>query len=375
MPSLEPVTQPGTGRSSCDQSMLAAATGAPVTLCDIRGSPPVVTPDPREANCVSDQSGAQIEAAQLGQSDLAVSRLIFGGASIGGLCRPVSAVDAEEVLNTAWDLGVRTFDTAPHYGVGLSESRLGGFLATKDRSEFVLSTKVGRLLVPTTEDVEGVDGFYGTPRMTRVRDYSRDGVLASLEASRERLGLERVDIALVHDPDDYYDEAITTAIPALLDLRRAGVVGAVGAGMNQAEMLERFVEAFDIDCVMVAGRYTLLDNSAASLLELCAHKGVGALVAGVFNSGLLANPRPTSTYNYAPAPPHLVARAQMMAEACNRYGVELPAAALQYPLRHPGVTAVLAGAAKPGHIGKDVEYLRAEIPDELFDELDALRSG
>ena len=324
---------------------------------------------------MSDQPGTTIPTAQLGHSDVAVSRFILGAASIGGLYGPVSDAAAEEVLTTTWDLGVRTFDTAPHYGVGLSESRLGHFFATKDRSEFVLSTKVGRLLVPTTEDVEGVEMFYGTPRLTRVRDYSRSGVLASLEASRERLGFERVDIALVHDPDDYYDEAVTMAIPALLDLRKAGVVGAVGAGMNQAEMLQKFVEAFDIDCVMVAGRYSLLDNSAARLLDVCAGKGVGVLVAGVFNSGLLANPRPNATYDYVQAPPDLVAKAQMMERACSRYGIALAAAALQYPLRHPAVAAVLAGAAKPEHVRKDVEYLNAAIPDELFEELEALRGA
>ena len=190
--------------------------------------------------------------------------MILGCASIGGLYSPTDPQTAEEGLKAAWDAGVRTFDTAPHYGVGLSEERLGAFLSGKERSEFVVSTKVGRLLVPTDEDVEGAEGFYGTPQRARVRDYSRDGVRRSIEESCERLGLDRVDIALIHDPDDYWEAAIGEAYPALEELRSEGVVKAIGAGMNQAAMLERFVTESDIDCVLVAGCFSLIEESAAS---------------------------------------------------------------------------------------------------------------
>ena len=185
-------------------------------------------------------------------------------------------------LIAAWAAGVRTFDTAPHYGVGLSEERLGTFLSDKPRPEFVVSTKVGRLLVPTNLDVEGAEGFYGTPRRTRVRDYSRDGVRRWIEESCQRLGLDRVDIALIHDPDDYWEAAIEEAYPALEELRSEGVVSAIGAGMNQAAMLERFVTESDIDCVLVAGCFSLIEESATtSLFPMCRKRAVGVLAAGV----------------------------------------------------------------------------------------------
>jgi D-threo-aldose 1-dehydrogenase len=310
----------------------------------------------------------------IGQTGLRVTRLVFGGAPIGGLFAPVAEDAALATLEAAWAAGIRAFDTAPHYGVGLSERRLGRYLAGRPREEYVLCTKVGRLLVPADGDVEGAEGFYGTPRLTRVRDYSRDGVLASLEGSLDRLGTGRVDIALIHDPDDHGRQALDEAYPALADLRDQGVIGAVGVGMNQTEMLEWFLPRADLDCVLVAGRYSLLDQSAgAELLPLCADRGVRVLAGGVFNSGILADPRDGARYDYAPAPPALLARARRIRDICAAHGVPVAAAALQFTLRHPAVTAAVVGARSPAEITADAAYLSMEIPDELFIALAAVK--
>ncbi len=301
-----------------------------------------------------------------------VCPLVFGGAPIGGLYAPVSDAVAAETLTAAWAAGIRAFDTAPHYGAGLSERRIGEFLAGRPRDEFAVSTKVGRRLVPAAGDTEGAEGFYGTPPLTRIRDYSRDGVLRSLEESLRRLGLDRVDIALIHDPDDFLPEAADGAYPALAELRGQGVVGAIGAGMNFTAPLTWLVERCDLDCVLVAGRYTLLDDSAAkSLFPLCLRRGVAVLAGGVFNSGILAGADDDgATYDYAPAPPAVAARARLMRDACARHGVPLAAAALQFTLRHPAVTAAVVGARTAGEIASDVSYLSTHIPDALWAELE-----
>jgi D-threo-aldose 1-dehydrogenase len=296
--------------------------------------------------------------------------LAFGGGSIGGLYAPVSDEEAAQTLAAAWAAGIRTFDTAPHYGAGLSERRIGEFLAGRPRDEFVVCTKVGRRLVPATGDVEGAERFYGTPRLTRVRDYSRDGVRRSLEDSLDRLGLDRVDIALIHDPDDFVDQALDEAYPALAELRSQGVIRAVGAGMNSAAPLAWLVERCDFDCVLVAGRYTLLDGSAAEhLFPLCLRRGVAVLAGGVFNSGILAGADDGATYDYAPAVPALLTRARRLRDICARYHVPLAAAALQFTLRHPAVTAAVVGARAPGEIASDISYLSTDIPDALWGEL------
>ena len=311
-----------------------------------------------------------LEDRELGGTGLRVTRLVFGGAPIGGMFAPVDDGAALATLDAAWAAGIRAFDTAPHYGVGLSEQRLGRFLAGRPRDQYVLCTKVGRLLVPSGGDVEGTDGFYGTPRLTRVRDYSRDGVLASLEDSLGRLGTDHVDIALIHDPDEHGPQALDEAYPALAGLRAEGVIGAVGLGMNQTEMLEWFLPRADLDCVLVAGRYTLLDTRAAvSLLPECARRGVAVLAGGVFNSGVLADPGPGATYDYRPAPPELVDRARQIGAACARRGVPLGAAALRFTLRHPAVTAAVVGARRPEEIREDAGYLSASLPGAVFDEL------
>ena len=295
--------------------------------------------------------------------------LVFGGAPIGGLYAPVSDEAAAGTLAAAWDAGIRAFDTAPHYGVGVSERRLGAFLAGRPRDEFTVCTKVGRRLVPAAGDVQGEEGFYDIPPLTRVRDYSRDGVRRSLEESLGRLGLDRVDIVLIHDPDDVLEQA---AYPALAELRDQGTVRAVGAGMNSAAALAWLVERCDLDCVLVAGRYTLLDQSAGEVLfPLCQRRGVAVLAAGVFNSGILAGPGDGATYDYAPASPGLLARARRMRDACASYGIPLPAAALRFTLRHPVVTAAVVGARTPEEITADASYLSSPIPDTLWAELDA----
>jgi D-threo-aldose 1-dehydrogenase len=300
----------------------------------------------------------------------------FGGAPIGGLYTPVSDDEAASTLQAAWDAGVRAFDTAPHYGVGLSERRIGDFLTGRPRDEFVVSTKVGRRLVPADGDVDGADDFYGTPALTRVRDYSRDGVRATLEDSLRRLRLDRVDIALVHDPDDYLDEAASSAIPALAELRAEGVVEMIGAGMNSASALAWLVERTDLDCVLVAGRYTLLDQAAATeLFPLCEERGVRVLAAGVFNSGILADPEGNARFDYAPATEQVRERVAHLRYVCGKYGVPVGAAALRFTMRHPAVTSVVIGARTAAEITADVAYLNAPVPDELFGELAGSASG
>lgn len=298
---------------------------------------------------------------------------VLGCAAIGGLYRPISREDAHAALQAAWDLGIRSFDTAPHYGVGQSEEFLGEFLRDKPRDSFVLSTKVGRLLVDDPTAVDGTDGFFGVPARSRVRDYSADGVHRSLDESLARLGLDRVDVLLVHDPEDHMDQALGEAAPALAALRDQGVIKGFGVGTNFADVAERFVTETSADHVMIAGRYTLLDRRAErTLLPACTQRGVRATVAGVLNSGLLADPRPGAPFNYAPAPDWAVEAAQRMAKACEARGVTLRAAALQFPTRHPAVAAVVTGAGREASVRDTHEQLRTPVPDELWAELDAL---
>ena len=299
---------------------------------------------------------------------------VFGGAPIGGLYAPVSDQAAAATLAAAWDAGIRAFDTAPHYGGGVSERRIGEFLPGRPRDSFTVCTKVGRLLVPAGGDVEGAEGFYGAPPLTRVRDYSRDGVRRSLEQSLGRLRLDRADIVLIHDPDDFMSQAADEAYPALAELRAQGAVTAIGAGMNSPAPLAWLIERCELDCVLVAGRYTLLDDSAADVLfPLARRRGVTVLAGGVFNSGILAGAGDGATYDYAPAPPALLARARRMRDVCAGYGVPLAAAALRFSLRHPAVTAAVVGARSPEEIRQDVSYLDTHIPEALLRELAEIR--
>ncbi|GGS57907.1 oxidoreductase [Planobispora rosea] len=303
-----------------------------------------------------------------------LSRYGFGAAPIGNLFTAVDDATARAAVDAAYDAGIRLFDTAPHYGLGLSERRLGAALAGRPRDSYTLSTKVGRLLVPSTRGSAARDdeGFDVPADLRRVRDYSREGVRRSLEESLERLGLDRVDIALIHDPDDHWEQAVSEAYPALAELRAQGVVTAIGAGMNQWEMLARFVRETDLDVVMLAGRHTLLDQSGArELLPLCRERGVRVLAAGVFNSGLLATHEPSGTYDYAPAPGSLLARAREIAAVCERHGVTLPQAALAFPLRHPAVASVVAGARSAAEVTRNAALAARPVPGELWSDLAA----
>ncbi|WP_432042993.1 aldo/keto reductase [Streptomyces cadmiisoli] len=306
-----------------------------------------------------------------------LTKLGLGAAQLGNLARRVGEADAHEAVHAAWDSGVRYFDTAPHYGLGLSEQRLGAALAHHPRDEFVVSTKVGRLLVPSPETAHQEDdgGFAVPAAFRRTWDFSRDGILRSLEGSLERLGLDHVDIVYLHDPDDHWPEASTTGISTLIELRERGLVKAVGVGMNQAEMLTRFIRHCDVDLVMVAGRHTLLDHSAREeLLPFALEHGVGVVAAAVYNSGLLATPRPPAgaTYDYLPAPRELTDRAAAIADVCERHQVTLPQAAIAHPMRHPAVVSVVVGARDAAQSRTNADRLSAAIPDALWNELAAL---
>jgi D-threo-aldose 1-dehydrogenase len=300
-----------------------------------------------------------------------VTRLSFGGAVIANLFSPVTDSEARAAVDAAWDGGIRTFDTAPHYGLGLSERRLGDALRHRPRDQYVISTKVGRLLRPA-DPPYGQDpaGFAVPADHVREFDFSADGVRRSLDASLARLGLDRVDIALIHDPDDHGEQALREAYPALEKLRAEGCVGAIGVGMNQTAMLTTFITETDIDVVLMAGRYTLLDQSAAQdLLPAAAERGVAVIAAGVFNSGLLAAPAPGATYDYRTAPQDLLGRALRLADTCDRFGLPLRAAAARFPLTHPAVASVLIGARSAAEITDAVEMSKRAIPPGLWDAL------
>ncbi|SER50741.1 aldo/keto reductase [Lentzea albida] len=299
----------------------------------------------------------------------------LGGSALGNLYRPVSEVDARATVDAAWLAGVRYFDTAPHYGLGLSERRLGAALAERPRSEFVISTKVGRLLEPcATGGDDLAEGFAVPATHRRVWDFSADGVRRSLEASLARLGLDRVDLVYVHDPDDHSEQVLREALPALAELKAQGVVRGIGVGVNRWEVAERFVLAHPLDHVMLAGRYTVLEHAAtADFLSLCAERGVSVVAAGVFNSGLLARHEvpADATHDYTTAPAALVARARRIAGICRRHGVPLPRAALHFPFGHPAVRAVVVGARSAAEVTENVAMAAGEVPAGVWSDLRA----
>ncbi len=303
---------------------------------------------------------------------LSLSPLGLGCAQLGNLYHEITDETATATVRRAWDEGVRYFDTAPHYGLGLSETRLGAVLGEYPRDDYVLSTKVGRLLEPNPggADVQDDQGFAVPAAFRRRWDFSRDGVLRSLEESLTRLGLDRIDIAYVHDPDEHFEEVLEGAFPALLELREQGVLGAVGAGMNQAPMLTEFVRRADLDVVLVAGRYTLLDQPALDeLFPLCVEREVTVVAGGAFNGGILATTEPGRMYDYATAPVELVERASRIAEICARHGVELPQAALALPAAHPAVASVVVGAHDPEQVSVNARRARAWVPPVVWTEL------
>jgi D-threo-aldose 1-dehydrogenase len=304
------------------------------------------------------------ERVSLGRGDLRPTRLGLGTAPLGGLYEAVEDDAAQAVARRAWELGLRLFDTAPLYGSGLAEQRVGRALRDVPRKELVLSTKVGRLLRP---GVAPQSFFAGTPPLGPVFDFGYDATLRSLDESLDRLGLDRVDVVLIHDPDAHYAQAIEGAYPALERLRAEGVVGAIGVGMNQSELLCRFARDGDFDCFLLAGRYTLLDRSAGDeLLPLCHERGIAVIAGGVFNSGILAS---GTTYDYLPAPPPVVERARQLRETCARFGVPLEAAALQFPARHPAVACVVVGSRSAEELEEDVRLFELDVPEALWQEL------
>ncbi|WP_088348776.1 MULTISPECIES: aldo/keto reductase [Rhodomicrobium] len=307
---------------------------------------------------------------QVGSTSVTVPALGLGTAPLGGLFTPVGEAQALETLERAWALGIRFFDTAPQYGNGLAERRLGAFLRTKPRDSFVLATKVGRLLrIPDAPT--GEDAYYkGTPSERPVFDFSYDGVMRSFDESLERFGLDRIDILHIHDPDDHYEAAIGGAYRALDRLRADGVVKAVGAGMNQHEMLTRFARDGVFDCFLLAGRYSLLEQTALdSFLPLCVEKGISVFAGGVYNSGILANPDAGAKYNYEDAAPALIARALRLQEVCRDHGVSLKAAAIQFPAAHPAIASVLTGARSVAELDENFDLFQQPIPAALWDDL------
>lgn len=316
-----------------------------------------------------------MQMRRVASTGVELTELGFGSTAIGNMYRAVDDDTARAAVDAAWAAGIRYFDTAPHYGLGLAERRLGRFLAGQPRDEFVFSSKVGRLLEANEHPTARGDATYDVPGDVRVmRDYSRDGVLRSIEASMRRTGLDRFDVVFVHDPDDYWTQAAEEAMPALAELRDQGVIGAIGAGMTQSGMLERFLRETAADVVMLAGRYTLLEQGALDdVLPAAVELGKGVIAVGAFNSGLLARDRPPAgaKYEYADAPSEVVARAVRIAEICEEHGTTLPAAAIAFPFGHPAVVNVTLGMRSAEEVARNVELHARPVPGALWEHLRA----
>ncbi|WP_327358212.1 aldo/keto reductase [Streptomyces sp. NBC_01304] len=309
---------------------------------------------------------------QLGRSTVQVTELGFGGGPLGGLFAPLDDATAAGALDAAWESGIRYFDTSPHYGIGHSERRTGELLSGKARADFTLSTKVGRLLVPQDPQGRRDESFEVPATHRRVWDFSRDGVRRSVEDSLTRMGVDRIDLLLLHDAERHFEDALREGHPALAELRAEGVVGAIGAGMYHPGQLATLVKESDVDVVMLSGRYTLLDHSALDeLLPACTDRGVSVLAASVFNSGLLATDRPAkdAPFDYAPAGPELVRRAHRLADACEAHGVTLPQVAMAFPLRHPAVAGIVVGMRTADEVRRNVAAFGAPVPDGVWDDL------
>lgn len=301
-----------------------------------------------------------------------ISRLSLGTAAFGGLYRSVSEADCTDTLLTAISNGINFIDTAPHYGKGTSEYRIGKAITGRDRSAFVISTKVGRLLVPSSAEI---DEFFMDADNTVERkfDFSAKGVRQSLESSLERLGIESVDILFIHDPDAHADEAILEAYPELDRMRSEGIVKAIGVGMNQCAIPIRIMKETDIDVVLIAGRYSLLDQEAIEeLLPTALARNVDVIVAGVFNSGILANPVKGATFDYVPASDELLAKAVRIREVLDGHQVSLTSAALQFPLRHPAVKSVLVGCRSAAEVESNIEEFDKTIENRTWDDLESV---
>jgi D-threo-aldose 1-dehydrogenase len=322
------------------------------------------------------------ERVPLGRTNVQVPRIGFGGAPLGNLFARVAEDDARAALAAAYDAGLRYFDTAPLYGHGLSETRMGETLSQRPRDSFVLSTKTGRLLHRVAGNKIDGDGYVEMPPYEAVYDYSYDGTMRSVEQSLERLKLDRIDILYIHDIDVWthgaeqprrYREAIGGAFPALDRLRSEGTVGAIGVGVNEWQVTERCARDADFDCFLLAGRYTLLEQEAlASFLPLCVGRKIGIVIGGAYNSGILATGAVEgAVYNYKPAPPEILKRVSRIEAVCRRHNVPLAAAALQFPLHHPAVVSVIPGARTQGEVQSNLTLLATAIPDALWRDLKA----
>lgn len=325
-----------------------------------------------------------LKRRKVGRTKLEVTELGLGGAPMGGFRDTISDAEAVALTDAGYAAGVRYFDTSPFYGYGRSELRMGAALREKPRESYLLSTKIGRILhalkpgeKPPADFREG-----GLPGFAPTFDYSYDGVMRSLEHSYLRLGIARIDIVLVHDVDFWttkdravldrrFRTVIDSGFKALDELKRAGVIGAIGVGINEADTSLRFIQAADFDCMLLAGRYTLLEQGGlAEFLPECVKRNVSVVLGGPYNSGILTGGvKPGATHDYAAAPAHLIDKAQKIEAVCRRHGVELGAAALQFPLYHPAVCSVIPGALSVAEVKQNVERLQAKIPSELWAEL------
>ena len=322
---------------------------------------------------------------RLGNGGLTFTELGFGTAPLGNLYRAVTEAEAEAVLEAAWAAGIRYYDTAPLYGFGLSETRLNRFLRGKPRDEYVLSTKVGRLLKAATPDTrDGIGKFFDVPSRKEVYDYGYDAVMRSLEFSLERLGVDRVDMLFAHDLDVFnhgsrtrleekLNELMAGGYRALMELREQGVIRAFGAGVNEWESCQWLTERGDFDIFLLAGRYTLLEQEALeAFLPLCEARGIGIVVGGPYNSGILATgPRPGAYYNYNPAPADVLDKVARIEAICTRHGVRMVDAAFQFPLRHPAVVSVIPGGQGLGEMASNLAAAGARMPAALWADLKA----
>ena len=323
---------------------------------------------------------------RLGNGGLTFTELGFGTAPLGNLYRAISDEEARAILDAAWDGGVRYYDTAPLYGLGLSETRLNAFLRDKPRDDYVLSTKVGRLMLPSTPEYRtGIGKWFDVPQRREHYDYSYDGIMRSVEHSFARLGVERIDILYVHDlcvfthgskeaSDMRIEEFFgNRGYDALISLRDQGVVKAIGGGINEWEVCQSLAERGDFDLFLLAGRYTLLEQEALdSFLPLCEARGIGVVTGGPYNSGILATgAKPGAWYNYDPAPPDILDRVSRIEAVCQNHGVALVDAAFQFPLRHPAHVAVIPGGQGVAEMTGNLKAAKADIPDALWAELKA----
>lgn len=322
---------------------------------------------------------------RLGNGGLDFTELGFGCAPLGNLYRAITEAEAAAVLDLAWMSGVRYFDTAPLYGLGLSETRVNRFLRGKRREDYVLSTKVGRLLTPATPETRIGQGFWNdVPSRGEVYDYSRDGILRSIEFSLERLGVDRIDILYIHDldvwthgsqevVDAHMRDLLGSGVAALEELRDQGVIRAFGGGLNEWEACQQLAEAADVDLFLLAGRYTLLEQAALErFLPLCEARGIGVVIGGPYNSGILATgAREGAHYNYAPASREVLERVARIEGVCRDHSVRLVDAAFRFPLLHPAVVSVIPGGQGAAEMESNLAAAEAEIPPELWADLKA----